>query len=248
MENVRGLLLHNDGKTLGTVTSELGECGYSVYHELVDAVNLLPQERCRLFLVGTRSDLKGSDEFVFPSLPKLQRGVKEIIQRSLSAEEISKLTLSQHQLEKVQAQPYTRRYPEARFLSNPDTSAKTLQSSYSSYMVGSQFIPVEFGKDAGWRRFSSREAARLQGFPEEMILCPERAYHMIGNSVAPPVVAVIAGAILQSLAIGADLDYSGRVWTRVKELLLKATPDDSRRETLQKALDSLSQNSIIRSG
>ena len=50
-----------------------------------------------------------------------------------------------------------------------------------------------------WRRFSAREAARLQGFPEGFVLCEERAHHMLGNAVAPSVVCIIAAPLVQSL-------------------------------------------------
>eukprot|EP01083_Nonionella_stella_P037144 101267_1 len=78
-------------------------------------------------------------------------------------------------------------------------AAKTIQSSYTKYMVGSQFVPVSSGNGNDWRRFSSREAARLQGFPESFQLCKDRAYHMIGNAVSPPVIAMIAAALLQHI-------------------------------------------------
>lgn len=50
------------------------------------------------------------------------------------------------------------------------------------------------------RRFSRRECARLQGFPEEFSYeaaeGPRAWYRAIGNAVSPPVVCAIAGAIL----------------------------------------------------
>eukprot|EP00797_Seminavis_robusta_P005003 Sro1329_g263260.1 Modification methylase (145) ;mRNA; r:2-438 len=47
LENVRGLYLHNQGKTYQLLQEELEDCGYVVKSQLLDAVNLLPQERCR---------------------------------------------------------------------------------------------------------------------------------------------------------------------------------------------------------
>jgi DNA (cytosine-5)-methyltransferase 1 len=249
LENVRGLYLHDNGNTLKRVVKELEECGYIVKYELVDAVRLLPQERCRLFLVGIRRDLHLSKnqaqqtEFEFPNLPHLGRGIQDILHHPedghLTAFEMEKLTLNPNQLNKVQSQKYTREHPEARFLSDPTVAAKTIQSSYTKYMVGSQFIPVQFGKhDNGnneWRRFSSREVARLQGFPESFRLCTERAYHMIGNAVAPPVIVMIAAPLVQlfHLGGGGDDDWG---WTIAQSLLLEASPDDSRRKELESKL------------
>ena len=257
LENVRGLYLHDDGNTLKVVVKELEECGYAVKYELVDAVKLLPQERCRLFLVGTRRDLQHlsskdqaqQTEFKFPNLPHLARGIRDILHHPedghhLTALEMEKLTLNPNQLNKVKSQKYTQEHPEARFLSDPTVAAKTIQSSYTKYMVGSQFIPVQFGKDGNdeWRRFSSREVARLQGFPESFRLCKDRAYHMIGNAVAPPVIVMIAAPLLQFVHVGGggddDHDETTRDWgwTVAQSLLLEASPDDSRRKELESKL------------
>jgi DNA (cytosine-5)-methyltransferase 1 len=250
LENVRGLYLHDDGNTLKRVVKELEECGYIVNYELVDAVKLLPQERCRLFLVGIRRDLQPT-EFKFPNLPHLGRGIRDILHHPedchLTAFEMEKLTLNPNQLNKVKSQKYTREHPEARFLSDPSVATKTIQSSYTKYMVGSQFIPVQYGKSDNdndndeWRRFSSREVARLQGFPESFRLCKERACHMIGNAVAPPVIVMIAAPLLQLIHLGCD-DGGDDVhaettrtwgWTVAQSLLLEASPDDSRRKELE---------------
>lgn len=240
LENVRGLFLHEDGNTLKLVVQELEESGYVVKYEMLDAVKLLPQERCRLFLVGIRTDLKKEQTFQFPILPDLKRGIQDILHNGI---EEDKLTLNENQLGKVRAQRYTKEHPEARFLSDPKAAAKTIQSSYNKYMVGSQFVPVQVGKDDKWRRFSSREVARLQGFPEDFVLCRERAYHMVGNAVAPPIISMIAAAVLEYIGLGCgDKDSRDWGWGITKTLLLAASPDDSRREALEDKLSKVNRN------
>lgn len=237
LENVRGLLLHDDGDTLRTISCELHDCGYVVQHQLLDAVNLLPQERCRLYLVGIRNDIaKDERPYVFPALPNLSRGVQDILHSTkgvdlLSPEDMKKLLLSEHQVNKIRSQKYTQLHPEARFLVDMSQPAKTLQSSYSNYMVGSQFVITE----TGYRRFSSREAARLQGFPESFRLCPQRAYHMIGNAVAPPLVAMIAAPLVQNAAQDNVANICG--WLIARELLVEASPNDGRREAMERKLE-----------
>ena len=239
LENVRGLYLHDDGNTLKMVVKELEESGYIVKYEMLDAVKLLPQERCRLFFVGIRKDLKKAQEFEFPTLPDLKRGVEDILHSEFEENSnLDKLTLKANQLGKVRAQKYTKEHPEARFLSDPKVAAKTIQSSYTKYMVGSQFVPVEFGKDDKWRKFSSREVARLQGFPENFILSRERAYHMVGNAVAPPVIATVAAALLEYIGLdcGGHKDLG---WSVTKALLLAAAPNDARKNELEAQLSKV---------
>ncbi len=246
LENVRGLYLHDGGNTLKLVEQELGDCGYVVKHELVNAVDLLPQERCRLFFVGIRRDIKDAMTYKFPILPNLQRGVEDIlhVEGELSPSHLETLTLNNNQLNKVRSQLYTKEHPEARFLSDPTVAAKTLQSSYTKYMVGSQFVPVLFGRDDKWRRFSQREAARLQGFPETFQLCNDRAYHMIGNAVAPPVIAMVTGPLLRY--IQRDEDVSQELgWHAARSLLLEAVPKEGyRRERLREKILNV-MNDII---
>lgn len=58
-ENVRGLLMHDNGRTLSTMLRILDELGYDVSYQLVRAQFLdVPQKRERLFIVGVRRDLK----------------------------------------------------------------------------------------------------------------------------------------------------------------------------------------------
>jgi DNA (cytosine-5)-methyltransferase 1 len=251
LENVRGLWTHEEGKTLALIVGELEACGYVVTCRLVDAVKILPQERCRLYIVGIRKDLsEASHSYTFPIIPDLRRGVADIWHQDgdeLSQQQRESLLLSPHQLEKVRSQAYTQKFPEARFLSDPQVPTKTLQSSYTRYMVGSQFIPASNSGNE-WRRFSSREAARLQGFPEDFLLCRERSYHLLGNAVAPPVVAMLAAPLLQCIGIGIATPeqnvatYWG--WKVSKEMLLEATPNDSRRSELESRLDSIGNNVV----
>ena len=69
--------------------------------------------------------------------------------------------------------------------------------------MGSRFERIPFFYDEySVRLITPREAARLQGFPEEYILPKEhekQVYKQIGNSVAVPVVSRIAENIIKAL-------------------------------------------------
>lgn len=237
LENVRGLMLHKNGETLKIILKELEVNGlYKVKYKVIDAARILPQERSRLYFVGVRSDLYRDEEYQFPEIPSLGRGVEDILHRPEEIETIKHLALNNNQLNKVKSQKYTKEFPEARFLSNLKVPAKTIQSSYSKYMVGSQFVPME----GEWRRFSHREVARLQGFPESFSLCKDRAYHMIGNAVAPPLIAIIAASLLQYTNIISDQRES-LGWDVAKSMLMDACPED-RKKVLQKAFEKIKTN------
>ena len=68
-ENVRGLLTHDDGKTLKTIIQVIDELGYFlVPPRVLKAVFYkVPQKRERLFLIGIRKDLAQKVQFHWPS-------------------------------------------------------------------------------------------------------------------------------------------------------------------------------------
>lgn len=67
-ENVKGLLSHNNGKTLQGMISILDEIGYNVVPvEVLKAINYkVPQKRERLILVGIRKDIDVKYEYPKP--------------------------------------------------------------------------------------------------------------------------------------------------------------------------------------
>jgi DNA (cytosine-5)-methyltransferase 1 len=67
-ENVRGLLTHEQGKTLETIKSVIAELGYTLIKpKVLKAIFYrVPQKRERLFLVGIRNDLVKYTNFTWP--------------------------------------------------------------------------------------------------------------------------------------------------------------------------------------
>lgn len=66
IENVKGLLSDNSGKTLTKVLQEIQSVGYKTFHKVLNANDFgVPQKRCRLFIVGIRHDIYHKD-FEFP--------------------------------------------------------------------------------------------------------------------------------------------------------------------------------------
>ena len=68
VENVKGLLSHDNGKTLETIINVFEDVGYHVFQpKILKAVEFkVPQKRERLFLIGVRKDLYKSDIFEWP--------------------------------------------------------------------------------------------------------------------------------------------------------------------------------------
>jgi len=68
-ENVRGLLTHDEGKTLATIREAIAEIGYTLIEPkiLKGIFHQVPQKRERLILVGIRNDLVADAPFHWPA-------------------------------------------------------------------------------------------------------------------------------------------------------------------------------------
>lgn len=79
LENVRGLLTHDEGKTFATIQKVLTEdLGYSFYYKVIKASDYgVPQHRPRLFMVGFKDK---SIEFEFPEPVKLKLTMSDVFE------------------------------------------------------------------------------------------------------------------------------------------------------------------------
>lgn len=58
LENVKGLITHNKGKTLSKIVNSLVKCGYNVDFKVIKTLDFgIPQNRQRVYFVGIRTDL-----------------------------------------------------------------------------------------------------------------------------------------------------------------------------------------------
>lgn len=83
LENVAGLLsLPGAGATSGSlpapIATALADAGYHVRYTLIDSARVLPQARRRCYIVGFR-DAAAAERFKWPTLPRLGRGVGDVI-------------------------------------------------------------------------------------------------------------------------------------------------------------------------
>jgi len=72
LENVKGLVNHNSGKTLSHIIDKIEKAGYTVYHRILEAKDFdLPQIRKRLFIVGIHKKYDAVFKFPKPLQPGL---------------------------------------------------------------------------------------------------------------------------------------------------------------------------------
>jgi DNA (cytosine-5)-methyltransferase 1 len=80
LENVRGLLNHEQGRTFATIISALDEIGYNVQWEVLNTKNFgIPQSRERVFIIATARE-RGFKQ-IFPLEKSNARDLKKIQER-----------------------------------------------------------------------------------------------------------------------------------------------------------------------
>lgn len=79
LENVRGLLNHDNGKTFEVIKNTIEELGYNFHHKIIKASDFgLPQHRPRLYMACIRKDLK--DTFEFPKPIPLKMTMSDVFE------------------------------------------------------------------------------------------------------------------------------------------------------------------------
>lgn len=189
LENVKGILTNNQGRTFKTIKESLVELGYSVFYTIVDAQNFgLPQRRERVLIVGFNSK-KNLTDFIFPKGdPNIKTPINSILERNPLGYSISKHLQNSYLFKKNDGKPQVVDF-------NSTIQVNTLVASYHKI----QRLTGTFVRDGetGLRLFSELEIKRLMGFPEDFIVPVSRTqmYRQFGNSVAIPSISPTAELI-----------------------------------------------------
>lgn len=188
LENVKQLKGHDKGRTFQTIIDHLNKAGYKVFYEILKARDFgLPQNRERIYIVGF---LDHSINFEFPKPMNISTRVGDILDDIVDEKyTISDKLWSGHKRRKELNKLNGKGFGYGLF--NKD-SAYTNTISARYYKDGSEILIEQENKNP--RKLTPREAARLQGFPEEYVIpvSDAQAYKQFGNSVAVPVVKAIA--------------------------------------------------------
>lgn len=195
LENVKNLRSHDKGKTFEIIVNTLNELDYHVSTSILRARDFgVPQNRERIYIVGfDKRTLKNYEKFTFPTPLNVETKVGHILQKDVS----DKYTISDrlwkgHQRRKEEHKTKGNGFGYSIF-NEMSPYTNTISARY--YKDGSEILIENKGSNP--RKITPREAARLQGFPEEFIIpvSDTQAYKQFGNSVSVPVVYEIANNI-----------------------------------------------------
>lgn len=211
-ENVKGLVIHDRGRTFKIICKTFEEIGYKVFYKVLNSKDFgVPQNRERIYIVAFRKDI-APESFNFPETTDSSKTLKDIIEAEpvpakyyLSTVYVE--TLRRHK-ERHAAKGHGFGYEirswdgvaGAIVCGGMGRERNLLIDKRQTKLVPTTHIKGEINKE-GIRKMTPREWARLQGFPDtyKLSLADVHLYKQFGNSVTVNVIEAIAGEIRRVL-------------------------------------------------
>lgn len=189
LENVPGLVNHDNGRTLEIILNELRNSGYQCHHTILNSNDFgIPQSRKRFYLVGFIENI----DFKFPEPPMIQVDIGKYVEKNVSGYGISEHLQKTYLFKKDDGRPVV-------IDQETKGSVKTLVSTYHKI----QRLTGTFVRDGetGLRLLSEKECKAIMGFPEDFVIPVSRTqmYRQMGNSVVIPVIEAIANEMVSSM-------------------------------------------------
>lgn len=199
LENVKNLKSHDNGNTYKIIEETLKTLNYDVSSAILKAKDFgVPQNRERIYIVGFNKDkVKNYNRFSFPAKSHTNISVGDILEPFVDTKyTISDALWNGHQRRKKENKAKGNGFGYSLF-NDKSKYTNTLSARY--YKDGSEILIEQNGINP--RKLTPREAARLQGFPENFIIpvSDTQSYKQFGNSVAVPVINAIAKNIIKIL-------------------------------------------------
>ena len=211
-ENVKGLVIHDKGRTFKIICKTFEDLGYKVFHKVLNSKNFgVPQNRERIYIVAFRNDI-APDKFVFPETTDDTKRIKDIVEEKpvpakYYLSDVYLETLRQHKARhesKGNGFGYEIRdwddVAGAIVCGGMGRERNLIIDKRQKKLVPTTHIKGEINKE-GVRKMTPREWARLQGFPDsfELPLADTHLYKQFGNSVTVNVIEAIALKIKEVL-------------------------------------------------
>ncbi|CAM3371195.1 DNA cytosine methyltransferase [Empedobacter stercoris] len=212
LENVKGLVNHDSGKTLDVIlnklaikingninTNRFNDClNYHVFYKVVNSKDFgVPQNRERIYIIGFKNDV----DFKFPDVQIKNVFLSDIIDETIEKNTISetlKFNIDNHlQLHSkyniVKDLKYLLAYEvrKSRATFRFDNLSPTLTAKMGT---GGNNVPVLVNHG---RKLTTDECLKIQGYPKDYKIKfnNSQSYKQIGNSVSVPVIKYLAEAM-----------------------------------------------------
>lgn len=189
LENVRRLLTHDGGNTFKVIKHIMEkELGYKVFYKILNSSDFgVPQTRNRIFIVCFDNQ---DVEFTFPETVDLNCTMHDMLEENVD----DKYFLSDKILKTILSNG------TGKYNAKSEIDLKIARPLCSTMHKMHRACQDNYVTDRGRvRRLTPREAARLQGFPDDFLIpvSDTQAYRQFGNAVTVNVAEAVARSILE---------------------------------------------------
>ena len=194
-ENVKGILTANNKSAFPLIIKEFEDCGYDVKYDILNSANFgVPQKRERVIIVGFRKDL--NIKFEFPKSEITEENDYTPLKTVIENDVDEKYYFSQKAVEGMMKKRATMNKGRAQDIEKP---CNTVGAHLAKVSLNST-DPVLM-VNGRYRRFTPREVARIQSFPESFKLIGSEAaqYRALGNAIPPIRFWYVANKVIEYL-------------------------------------------------
>ena len=211
-ENVKGLVMHDRGRTFQVIRQAFRDIGYQVFWKVLNSKDFgVPQNRERIYVVAFRDDMN-IGEFIFPKGSRKRVSIKDIMEEAPISPKYYPSDVYVNTLRAHKARHEAKGNGFGYEIRDLDGIAGTLVCGgmgrernliidhREHSMIPETHIKGHINTE-DIRKMTPREWARLQGFPDnfKLELSDTHLYKQLGNSVTVNVIYSIAKEIKKIL-------------------------------------------------
>lgn len=198
-ENVKGLITLQKGAIIKKIISEFNNVGYNVEFKLLKAVDYgIPQKRERVFIIGIRNDIAYNYEFPTPTHEESKYVTLNSVIDSLEVEN-PKYYFSE---KAVQGMKNAKNNMKRGLWQDLNGPCLTITSHLAKVSINSRDPILLVNPETElYRRFTPREAARIQSFPDDFVLnnSESKSYKQIGNAIPPVLMWYVVNSLVDAI-------------------------------------------------
>ena len=210
IENVQGLVSHDKGRTIETIENVLGELGYNIQHQVLNAVDYgVAQKRKRMFLVGTKPNIQFNYPKKIKGNPTLRDALKDVpksegTEYSEAKKEVLKLVPPGGCWVDL-PEDVKKEYMGKSLHSGGGKRGMARRISWDEPCLTLTTSPCQKQTERchpdETRPFTVREYARIQSFPDDWEFegSITSKYKQIGNAVAVKVAEAVGKEVINAL-------------------------------------------------
>lgn len=194
-ENVKGIMTANKHEAFPLIIKEFEDSGYDVKYTVLNVAMFgVPQKRERVIIVGFRKDLNFS--FEFPEMVIKDEDGYVALGNCIDDEVPDKYYFSDRAVEGMMKNRESMNKGRIQDISKP---CNTVGAHLAKVSLNST-DPVLY-VNGRYRRFTPREVARIQSFPESFALSESESaqYRALGNAIPPVMFWYVANKVTEYL-------------------------------------------------